>query len=248
MHKKTAMQAAVILCPVGSLLIAGGVIAGGRAHVNALDADDRTVRQQIASARQLLAELEGQQHLVRFPTAAQVAQEQPVFLNQLRSYADLNRVRIDRWTISATTINPRSAQAQKKGLPPDVTPLTSSLQVAGRYADVRLFLYDLLRSPRLVNMSDIRWTRAPTPGDTALIFTITRYVAPPGKASADVNAAVAALPGNSFAMPAGGPTPPETTNDAVVFKRGSIGMPSPEAAAAARRILPSSAKGLGDDH
>jgi hypothetical protein len=46
---------------------------------------------------------------------------------------------------------------------------------------VREFLYNILRSPRLLTMTDVRWGRTDRWPTTGVSFTLTRYVTPPGK-------------------------------------------------------------------
>lgn len=228
MNQKAKLQVATILCPAASLLVVCALGSLGNSRARGLEVDTATLHQQIVAAKQLLVEVEGQKHFVRFPTAEQAPQEQPAFLNQLRAYADLNRVRINRWAVTAAP--PHNTDAQRRPLPPDVIPLSSALEVSGRFADVRMFLYDLLRSPRLVNMADMRWTRALPGCVTTLSFMLTRYVVPPGKATNDMSTAVAAMPADTSRV-----APDRAVRTAATTARGRP-LPTAHESSSARRL------------
>jgi len=153
--------------------------------MNALHEDLERTEREIALAERTAQELKVAPAPARFPTSPLGPREQPDFLNTLRAYADATRVRLDRWT-NATPIAPTSsAQEQEPStrpkLPAGVAPVSSAVEASGSYANVREFLYLLLRSPRLFTMNDVRWERGDKWPRTRVSFTLTRYVstAPP---------------------------------------------------------------------
>jgi hypothetical protein len=151
-----------------------------------LESQRRQVEQSIAITQNSIASLEALPPLNRIPTEPFAPKEQVDFLNTLRAYADATRVKLVNWT-NATPLAPISpsnpaADSQEPGstLPRGVIPIGSAVVISGTYANVRDFLYYLLRSPRLFSMTDLRWSRSEQYPNTTVSFTLTRYVTRPG--------------------------------------------------------------------
>jgi len=179
--------------PVLSFFLAGGLAFYHARRAQHLESEWELAGKQIAALDTLITTSGSKPRPARFPTAEQSSQEQPNFLNVLRAYADGAHVRFVHWSNnSANTANNASVasasgsdnkEAQGKSLPPDVTAIVSQVEIAGHYLGIRDFLYSILRSPRLLNLTDIKWMRDDTWPQTHVTFTLTRYVAPPGKAA-----------------------------------------------------------------
>ncbi len=180
MNKLSLFNIAAIVVPFACFLIAGGVIYREVLRINQLNDTRIQMEKNIAFLETIQKELDRQPPLPRFPTVEQSPREQPDFLNTLRMFAFATSVRLVRYT-NATPIAPSSTSAAnqdtKPASPSGVIPIASSVEVAGRYTNIREFLYALQRSPRLFNMSDIRWTASAERWPiTSTSFTLTRYV------------------------------------------------------------------------
>src|SRR2546423_1443704 len=92
---------------------------------------------------------------------------EPDVLNTLRIYANASGVKITRW-MNGTPYAPvpgangglggSNGTAEKpKPIPGGAAPIASSIEVAGPFNSIREFMYYLQRSPRLLNMTGIRW-------------------------------------------------------------------------------------------
>jgi hypothetical protein len=80
-------------------------------------------------------------------------------------------------------------EAEKKeteGLPRGVTAISSRTIVSGRYDRINAFLYDLMKSPRLFNLTNAEWRRGSNYPETELTFTLIRYVTPAANPPSDV--------------------------------------------------------------
>jgi len=183
------------LMPVLCALVIAGVVGRQWMALQALGREHRSVEQDIAVVENSLRQLDAAPPPSRIATEELSNREQVSFLNMLRGYADAWRVRLVRWS-NGTPIAPgMAAEGAPNRLPEGVYAIGSAVEVAGAYNDVRRFLYDLQRSPRLYNLSEVRWTRGDKWPITMASFTLTRYV-------------TAAAPGvSSSAAPAGAPAP-----------------------------------------
>jgi hypothetical protein len=177
---------ALCLIPVLCLCLAGAIDLYQLHHLRQLQQDWAHAGRQIADLASLTDAETMHPHLSKLPTAEQSAREQPTFLNSLRAYAEESHVKLVRWAGVSTPLpvaGDNNGKPADTGMPPDVTAIASTVEVAGQYNNLRHFLYDLLRSPRLLNMTDIKWMRDETWPQTHLTFTLTRYVAPADKAA-----------------------------------------------------------------
>lgn len=170
------------------------------------------IDRQIILVDAKLKELEKPRPFIRYPAAMAGPQEQPEFLNIMRGYSAAANVKITKW-LSQTPVaaakaptatagsggSPLSAQpatqnptaALAAALPPGVTAIPAAVQVNGPFNNVRQFLYSVLSDRRLINLSDVRWSRTEKWPTTGVEFTLTRYVT--DKAPAMLNAQLAAL-------------------------------------------------------
>jgi hypothetical protein len=179
------------MIPILCFGFAAGVSMHQANRLHKLDQEWRQVGKQLAAMDSLTVVAGAKPRLVRYPTVEQSANEQPLFLNILRAYALETHIKVTRWAnvssvanqASTSSTNATNAEKPPAGMPPDVTPIASTVEVSGTYNDIRRFLYRLMRSPRVLSLSDIRWMRDDKWPETHLHFTLTRYVAPLGKAS-----------------------------------------------------------------
>lgn len=183
-NKVRVLNIAVILVPLICLLGATASIAYQVHRIMTLQDRRQKIEGDIAIVESRLRELQMTPRPSRIPTVEQTPQEQSGFLNSLRAYAELSRVRLARWT-NATPLAPpagaRDGSNPQSNIPEGVTPISSAVEVIGPYSGVREFLYNILRSPRLLTMTDVRWGRTDRWPTTGVSFTLTRYVTPPGK-------------------------------------------------------------------
>ena len=227
MDRLKVMRITTFAVPLLALVACSGAVAFEKHRLFDFRTQLGGTRSQIATAAKILKDMEGQTSLARFPTVAQTPQEQPGFLNEMRTYSDLNHVELIRWT--TTTIYYAKNDPILKTMPPDVTQLVSNVVTAGTYADLRSFLYSLLRSPRLINLTDMKWARGVHGAREELSFTLTRYTTPPGKDYASISLAALATE----------PAPPAATaRDRFTFKQGVLNGPDPKQAAAVEHIMP----------
>jgi Tfp pilus assembly protein PilO len=227
MDRKSVARTVIFTLPLFALVIGAGAITFETRQLSNVQSELNATRQEVASARNLINEMEGQKSLSRYPTAAMTPTEQPYFLNSLRTYAELNHVELVRWSSAPI---PGKNDPAVKALPADVTPLVSSVELDGRYADLRAFLYDLLKSPRLVNMTDMKWSRGFKGPVETLTFTLTRYVVPPGKDAASVASTAAGVPAKQPFTPINAPS------NAMAFKPGVLNAPDSNAASAVKEL------------
>lgn len=176
----------VVVLPLIVLLGSGWLTMYQLRRMRDLDAQRRQVEQSIAITQNSIASLEALPPLNRIPTEPFAPKEQVDFLNTLRAYADATRVRLVNWS-NATPLAPLSTTSPatdtmepKNALPRGVIPIGSAVVISGTYANVREFLYYLLRSPRLFSLTDLRWSRSDQYPNTTVSFTLTRYVTRPG--------------------------------------------------------------------
>ena len=200
MKKRPDFRVASIILPLTATLVCAGVFLYENRQFGALQAELDIANKQYVRLVELLKEMESKKGDNRFPLVAHTVREQPIFLNTLRQYADLNRVQLMKWSItpnSVATAKPDpDAPPKPKSVMDDVTPIVNNVEIAGSYANVRAFLYDVARFPRLVTMNDAKYSRSSnTAAPLKVVFTLARYVAPVGKAPDDTSVS----PGTSTA-------------------------------------------------
>lgn len=123
----------------------------------------------------------------RVPSVAPSVQEQPEFLNYLRVVAHTTNVRLVKWTNTPVvqTVNAEGKPTDPSSvLPPGVTAIHSAVEIGGSFNNIRQFLYYVSKSRRLLNVTDVKWTRTVDRwAGTSASFSLIRYVsdaAPPG--------------------------------------------------------------------
>ena len=189
MNRQRLSQAAIYLVPLACLLLAGGVTVYEWRRISQYEGEKQAIRSNSQMVDSLERAVAAQPKPTRIPTADLTPREQPDFLNILRIYANASAVRITKWS-NGTPNAPTSGTAaglngtngeekEKKAIPGGALPVASSIEVAGAYNGIREFMYYLQRSPRLLNMTDIRWKRADHWPQTSASFTLVRYVVQP---------------------------------------------------------------------
>ena len=242
MDKQTKFKMATVLFPLVAAIVGGVVyrIEGNKLH--RFEADLKAADVQLASVKQIVKEMEGQKRVGRTPTLAMTAREQPIFLDMVRKTADASHIQLVRWTNAPVLAISKADKedSSKRIYPDDVTPIAGNVEISGRYGDVRNFLYNVLRLPRLVNMSDVKWSRGSKGHLQSVTFTLTRYVAPIGKAPEDVDPAVdiSVNPAASNAAPA---APSAGQTGTQNFQTGI--MNTPQANGAVQSVMPAVSAG-----
>lgn len=167
------------------LLGVGGVAAGGMlvgSLVQARNAErnrveNRSLQSSIVSVQ---TELERQSPLETMKTAtvAMSKQEEAQYLDFLRRAARDTGVSLARWSANSSPmpVAPPPGGAPPSPLLKDVRPMPGILQVVGPYPKIVAFNTRLLNSPRLLNLTNVNWTREDKTENTRLEMTITRYV------------------------------------------------------------------------
>ena len=114
-------------------------------------------------------------------TADKSPYEQNQFMDSLRKLQTDSHVQFTRLAnleaAAPAATDPNAPAAPKSSV--TATPISCVIEATGKQNDIRQFLYRVQRSVRLMNMSDVRWLRDQYP-NTHLVFTLTRYVSPPG--------------------------------------------------------------------
>ncbi|HLJ54549.1 MAG TPA: hypothetical protein VKT77_05870 [Chthonomonadaceae bacterium] len=178
MNKEAFVRPLTILLPIASVLVATGGTAYEWRRLKQLEAQSSAGRTQIAHIQQEMSTYRAQPPSEKYPTAPKTPREQALFLDALRANADFSGVQLVRWSNTPAPAPP--PPSPDKPAPPtsNVTAIQSVVEVAGKSANSRQFMYNVLRSRRLLNMAEIKWVRDQWP-NTHLTFTLTRYIAPP---------------------------------------------------------------------
>jgi hypothetical protein len=177
-NRTSLINSATLLVPLVCLILSGAVVFYEWRRNQQLADDRLQVEKQIAFHEKLMGQITQMPQPSRMPTVEMTENEQPSFLNSLRLSADAYQVRLVRWS-NAVPVPGAGGSADdpaRKIMPAGVIPIASQVELQGRYEQVRQFLYELMRSPRLLNISDIRWSRGEPWPNTRLTFTLTRYV------------------------------------------------------------------------
>jgi hypothetical protein len=195
MNKETVYRSLTIGLPIVAVLGGVGATVFEWQRLKRLDGETTAAETKLTQIDMELRSFEAQPQSVRFPTVEKTPREQAQFLDALRANADVCQVQLIRWT-NNTPVAPPPTTAEKpaNGLPGGVSGIISIVEVAGRAANTRQFLYNVIRTHRLLNLTDIKWVRDQWP-NTHLTFTLTRYVAPPLHVPLRANAAPGAEPG-----------------------------------------------------
>lgn len=177
------IKLATVLMPIVAVLAAGFLVFLQVTHLRSLSEQRTKTEHDIAFLEQLSHQMQAQPTLTKVAAIPPTLDEQSLFLDMIRKFADQSQIHLVRYTNRVVPAPPAdSPEAKKNALPPGVMALTSDVEVSGNYNGIRQFLYQLLHSPRLYNTTDLRWNRGtnteqwPT---THLTFTLLRYVATP---------------------------------------------------------------------
>ena len=180
MNKPSIYRITAYMIPIICCCIALGVIIYEAHRLGQFRRELTDTDTQIGQIQNLIKVIESQPPISVVPVVEQTSGEQPDFLKLLRSYAGVSHVQVVNWANSGGASANASGDAAKK-LPPGVSSVASTIEVSGKYNDIRIFLYRLILGARLLNISDMTWNRT---GDkwpiTHLKFNLTRYVATPG--------------------------------------------------------------------
>ena len=181
MKREAFYRPLTILMPIAAVLCTTGVSAYEWRRLKRLEGEASATRAQIVQIDRELRSYEAQPQTEKFPTVPKTPREQAQFLDALRANADVAGVQLIRWsntTPAPAPAAPASADKPAAGPATGVSPIISVVEVSGHAANMRQFLYNVVRSRRLLNMAEIHWVRDTWP-NTHLTFTLTRYVAPP---------------------------------------------------------------------
>jgi hypothetical protein len=172
-----------IALPILAVVIAGIFTMTQITRMRTLRAEKEQVDKNIAYLEDLMRQDQLQPITNKIPAAVLSPEEQAAFLDQLRQLAGQSGIQIIKWTNTARVLNPTQPppnpnDPKAKEQPPaaKVTALMCTMDIKGEYPRMRSFMYALLRSKRLLNVSSLTWTRTNEYPRTALTFTCTRYV------------------------------------------------------------------------
>lgn len=178
MNKPLLLRIAIIVVPLVSMLVSGVVVGLQVLKLQAATARSLTIRRDLGQVDRALEAIRLRPAAVRVAAVKSTALEQPQFLDILRAYAALSRVKLTRWVAVPP---PQPGEEKDKAalpLPDGVIALPSTVEVEGDYGQVREFLYRLMYAPRLYTMTEPIWRREETRGGTRVTLTITRYLTP----------------------------------------------------------------------
>ncbi len=78
-----------------------------------------------------------------------------------------------------TQLNAQRARAEAVSIPPDIVPLAMTIDFHGSYQQLRIFLSELERSPRLMDVTDVTVRRSTqTPDQISGSIAVTFYMQP----------------------------------------------------------------------
>jgi hypothetical protein len=206
MKKLSWINILALLIPLACLVAAILFVMVQVRRINDLKAQRMQLERNIALVENRLSQMSAAPPPARIATVEMSASEQLDFLNTLRAYSDATRVRLVRWTSTPPLVSASAGQPEqgRRTLPPGVTPIASTIEVAGEYRNLREFMYNLLRSPRLYSMNDIRWVRGDRWPATSVTFILTRYVAAPASGAGAPSGTTPGTGNVSPYMPEGG--------------------------------------------
>lgn len=213
-----------IVLPIIAVLIAGIFTMTQITRMRSLRTQKEAVDKSYTYITNLMRQDQLQPITDKIPAEVSSPQEQAAFLDQLRQLAAGTGIEIIRWTNTARTVtpapapNPNDPKAKEQPKAAAVTALMCTMDIAGEYANMRSFMYALLRSKRLLNVSGLTWSRTNEYPRTALTFTCTRYVTDRAMYTAPVEPGDSAKPG--VTKPAS-----SSTNTAVKMTASAEGQP-----------------------
>jgi len=173
-----------IVLPIVAVVIAGIFTMTQITRGRSLAEQKEQVDKNIAYIENLMQQDRLQPLTDKIPAEVISPQEQAAFLDQLRQLANSSGIDIVRWTNTARALvappptpDPNNPNAKPEENPASkVTALMCTMDISGEYPRMRSFMYALLRSKRLLNVSSLTWSRTNEYPRTALTFTCTRYV------------------------------------------------------------------------
>jgi hypothetical protein len=170
-----------IILPILAVVIAGIFTMTQITRMRSLKEEKEQVDKNIAYLEDLMRQDQLQPLTDKIPAEVQSPAEQAAFLDQLRQLAAASGIQIVRWMNTARSLEAPAPDpnADPNAAPPPaskVTALMCTMDIKGEYPRMRSFMYSLLRSKRLLNVSSLTWTRTNEYPRTALTFTCTRYV------------------------------------------------------------------------
>lgn len=176
MKKKKLYQQLTMFAPIISLFCVIGVCAYEWFHLRELESNLTVTSGKVVSLDSEWDHMSRTPHPDRFPTELKSSKEESDFLNALQANAHSNRLDLINSTAAAgPPPEPPKEGADPKKVVDAVIPLNRTVEVKGSYQGTRLFMYNLLRSKRLLNLSDIKLQREKWP-TVHLTFMVTRYV------------------------------------------------------------------------
>ena len=181
MKKDALYRPLTIIMPIAAVLCATGVSAYQWRRLKVVEGESATAQAKLAQIDRELRSFEAQPPSEKYPTVPKTPREQAEFLDSLRANADVSRVQLIRWSNSTPQAAPQPAPSGDKAAAnpsAGVSSIVSVIEVGGNAGNTRQFLYNITRSRRLYNLSDIKWARDQWP-NTHLTITLTRFVAPP---------------------------------------------------------------------
>ena len=169
-----------IILPIIAVVIAGIFTMTQVTRMRALQEQKKQVDDNIANLERLMRMDQLQPLVNKIPAELMSPEEQAAFLDQLRQLAAASDIQIIRWTNTARQLAAPPPDPKDPNAPvapaSKVTALMCTMDIRGEYPRMRTFMYSLLRSKRLLNVSSLTWTRTNEYPRTALTFTCTRYV------------------------------------------------------------------------
>ena len=183
MKREALYRPLAILLPIAAVCCASGVSGYQWRRLKQVEGESSTATLKLAEIDRQMRTFEAQPPTEKYPTVPKTPSEQGLFLDALRANADVSHVQLVRWSNTTQPPPPPStdkATADKAAASPmaGITSIVSIVEVSGHADNTRHFLYNVTRSRRLYNLSDLKWARDQWP-NTHLTLTLTRYVAPP---------------------------------------------------------------------
>ena len=187
MNKAQVIRIISIALPILCLASAGWAVIFQVRRMAVLREELGVTERNIKAEDMLSKELIVAPPNTRVPAVAPSVLEQPEFLNYLRVVAHATNVRLVKWSntpVVQTTNADGKPVDPNSVLPPGVAAIQSSIEIGGSFNNIRQFLYFVSKSRRLLNVTDLKWSRlADKWPQTSASFSLIRYVsdaAPPG--------------------------------------------------------------------
>lgn len=176
MSKALWLRIAMFVVPIVCLVVSGVVVSMQVAKLRAANADSKRIDRDMALVDKGLEAIKLRPAPARVAAVKATPLEQPQFLDILRAYAALSRVKLVRWVAIAPPEPGKEDPKAGAPLPEGITAMASTVEVEGDYGQVREFLYRVMFAPRLYTMTEPTWRRDQTLGGTRVTLTITRYL------------------------------------------------------------------------